>query len=129
MLRVLCLVCVAIGAILAIQVSHNDSLDCVEQMCLSGMSLMGGMGVGMLLIWLFSDSCGCLGISLSDWFDNLTSSLDVRQCARHTSNFTNQSYESFRQSYYDSKSSHERARQQKERSIKELIRQIEEIAK
>lgn len=128
-LKLLCLVCIAIGLVLAIIVLHKNSLDCVERTCLSMMSLLGGLGVGMLLIWLFSDECGCLGISPTDWFDNLTSSLDIRQQRSNNNYSTNQSYGGFRQSYYNSKNVHESARQREERSIQKLIAEIEEIAK
>lgn len=128
-LRLLCLVCIAIGVVIAIHILHSDNLHCVERMCLSGMSLMGGIGVGMLLIWLFSGECGCMSMSLSSLFDNLASDIDVRQHSRHIDNAASQSYGGFRPSYHDSRNSYERARQQEERSIKELIRQLEEIAK
>lgn len=122
MLRVTALILWIVTGIASLSIINSDSLDCVESTCLSMIVLSIGTLISSLPVYLFSDSCGCLGIELNDIVDKF---------CFHSDNIIQEepavASRGFRPSYYDSKNDHERARQKEERSIQNLIRQIDEL--
>lgn len=111
-----------VTGIASLSIINSDSLDCVESTCLGMIVLAVGTLISTLPVYLFSDSCGCLGLELSDVLDKFRFDSDnvIREEPAMASR-------GFRPSYYDSKNDYERARQKEQRSIQELIRQIDEL--